>query len=101
MAFNGQLNSNEIFSSLFNLIISVQAFGDNIAGTYETLADKFRVDGGMYGDTKLYVATDALKSAPWGNDAEAANLLAIHRPPEPKTQAVELDVFRQISLTVA
>lgn len=100
MAFNGQLNSNEIFSALYNMIISVQAFGDNIAGTYETLADKFRVDGGMYGDTKLYVATDALKSAPWGNDAEAANLLATHRPPEPKTQAVELDTFRQISLTV-
>ena len=100
MAFNGQLNSNEIFSALYNMIISVQAFGDNVAGTYETLADKFRVDGGMYGDTKLYVATDALKSAPWGNDAEAANLLATHRPPEPKTQAVELDTFRQISLTV-
>lgn len=100
MAFNGQLNSNEIFSALYNMIISVQAFGDNIAGTYETLADKFRVDGGLYGDTKLYVATDALQSAPWGNDAEATNLLATHRPPEPKTQAVELDTFRQISLTV-
>ena len=94
MAFNGQLNSNEIFSALYNMIISVQAFGDNVAGTYETLADKFRVDGGMYGDTKLYVATDALKSAPWGNDAEATNLLATHRPPAPKVQAVELDTFR-------
>lgn len=100
MAFNGQLNSNEIFSALYNMIISVQAFGDNVAGTYETLADKFRVDGGMYGDTKLYVATDALKSAPWGDDAEATNLLATHRPPAPKVQSVELDVFRQISLTV-
>lgn len=100
MAFTGQLNSNEIFSALYNMIISVQAFGDNIAGTYETLADKFRVDGSMYGDQKLYVATDALKSAPWGNDAEAQNLLATHRPPQPSVQAVELDTFRQISLTV-
>lgn len=98
--FNGQLNSNEIFASLYNMIISVQAFGDNIAGTNSTLADKFRVDGSMYGDQKLYVATDALKSAPWGNDAEAQNLLATHRPTAPQTQAIELDTFRQISLTV-
>ena len=100
MAFTGVLNSNEIFSSLYNMIISVQAFGDNIASTNSTLADKFRVDGSMYGDQKLYVATDALKSAPWGNDAEATELLATARPKAPHVQAVELDVFRQISLTV-
>ena len=100
MAFTGTLNSNEIFSSLYNMIISVQAFGDNIARTNSTLADKFRVDGSLYGDQKLYVATDALKSAPWGNDAEATNLLAINRPKAPHVQAVELDVFRQIALTV-
>lgn len=100
MTFTGQLNSNEIFASLYNMIISVQAFGDNIAGTNSTLADKFRVDGSMYGDQKLYVATDALKSAPWGKDAEAQNLLATHRPAAPQTQAIELDTFRQISLTV-
>lgn len=100
MAFNGQLNSNEIFAALYNMIISVQAFGDNIAGTNETLADKFRVDGSLYGDTKLYVATDVLKSVPWGADAEAANLLQTHRPEAPETQAITLDVFRQIALTV-
>ena len=100
MAFTGTLNSNEIFSSLYNMIISVQAFGDSIARTNSTLADKFRVDGSLYGDQKLYVATDALKSAPWGNDAEATNLLAINRPAAPNVQAIELNVFRQIALTV-
>lgn len=98
--FNGQLRSNEIFAALYNMIISQQVFADNIKGTKSTLADMFRVDGSMYGDTKLYYATDVLKSVPWGNDAEAQNLLALHRPEAPECQAIHLDQFRQISLTV-
>ena len=99
MAFNGQLKSNEIFSALYNMIISQEVFADNIS-QHQTLVDKARVDGGLYGDTKLYYATDALKSAPWGNDAEATNLLALHRPPAPECQEIVLDQFRQICLTV-
>lgn len=98
-AFNGQLKSNEIFSALYNMIISQEVFADNIS-QHQTLVDKARVDGGLYGDTKLYYATDALKSAPWGNDAEATNLLALHRPPAPECQEIVLDQFRQICLTV-
>lgn len=98
--FNGQLKSNEIFAALYNMIISQQVFADNIKGTFSQLVDRARVDGSMYGDTKLYYATDVLKSVPWGNDAEAANLLALHRPEAPECQAIHLDVFRQISLTV-
>lgn len=51
-------------------------------------------------DTKLYYATDVLKSVEWGNDAEAQNLLALHRPKAPSCQAITIDVFRQICLTV-
>ena len=98
--FNGQLRSNEIFASLYNMIISQEVFADNIKGTFSSLVDKARVDGSLYGDTKLYYSTDVLKSAPWGNDAEATNLLALHRPPAPDVQAIHLDIFRQISLTV-
>lgn len=98
-AFTGQLRSNEIFSALYNMIISQEVFADNL-GKHQTLVDKARVDGGLYGDTKLYYATDVLKSAPWGNDAEAANLLALHRPAAPECQAIHLDIFRQICLTV-
>lgn len=98
--FNGQLNSNEIFAALYNMIISQQVFADNIASTGSELVDMARVDGSMYGDTKLYYSTDVLKSTKWGNDAEAANLLALHRPEAPKCQAIRLDVFRQIALTV-
>ena len=98
-AFTGQLRSNEIFSALYNMIISQEVFADNL-GEHQTLVDKARVDGGLFGDTKLYYATDVLKSAPWGNDAEAANLLALHRPEPPECQAIHLDIFRQICLTV-
>ena len=96
--FNGTLRSNEIFTALYNMIISQEVFADNIKGS--DLVDQARVDGGLYGDTKLYYSTDALASAAWGNDAEAANLLDIARPEAPKCQAIVLDTFRQISLTV-
>lgn len=98
--FTGQLNSNEIFAALYNMIISQEVFADNIYDTKASLVDMSRVDGGLYGDTKLYYSTDVLQSQPWGNDAEAANLLALHRPEAPECQAIELNVFRQISLTV-
>ena len=98
--FNGQLRPNEIFGALFNMIISQQVYADNIKGTYSTLVDKAKVDGTLYGDTKLYYATDALESFPWENDAEAANLLELHRPEAPEVQAIVIDKFRQIRLTV-
>ncbi len=98
--FTGQLRSNEIFGALYNMIISQEVFADNIKGTNSSLVDASRVDGSLYGDTKLYYSTDVLKSVPWGNDAETANLLQTHRPPAPECQAIHLDVFRQIALTV-
>ena len=100
MAFNGTLNQNEIFSALYNMIISQQVFADNVYDTKITLADMSRVDGTLYGDTKLYYSTDVLKSIPWTNDAEAANLLKLHRPQAPEVQAITIDQFRMIPLTV-
>lgn len=96
--FTGKLNSNEIFSALFNMIISQEVFADNIKG--DDLVSEAKVDGTLYGDTKLYYATDSLKSVQWGNDAEALNLLELHRPAAPECQAITIDKFRQISLTV-
>ena len=98
--FNGTLNSNAIFSALFNMIISQDVLSDNIAGTYSELVDMARVDGSLYGDTKLYYATDTLHSKDWGNDSEMSNLLTPYRPPKPECQKIELNVFRQISITV-
>lgn len=94
------LNSNVIYQTLANMIISQQVFADNISGTNAKLVDKARVDGGIYGDTKLYYSTDCLASYAWGADDEADNLLALHRPADPKVQKISLDTFRQIRLTV-
>lgn len=99
-AFLGTLNSNEIFSGLFNMIISQEVFADNIKGAYKTLADRSRVDGSQYGDTKLFYSTDALISHPFGADSEAPNLLALDRPADPECQAITINIFRQIRLTV-
>lgn len=98
--FTGTLNANEIFSALYNMIISQQVFADNIKGTYGSLASRFKTDGTLYGDTKIYYATDCLKSQPWGNDAEAVNLLQLHRPAAPAQQKITIDQFRMIPLTV-
>lgn len=98
--FNGTLNSNAIFASMFNMIISQYVEADNIKGTFSKLVDMARTDGTLYGDTKLYYATDCLESVDWLNDAEAANLLELHRPEAPIQQAIVMDKFRQIRLTV-
>ena len=98
--FNGQLNSNEIFAALYNMIISQQVFANNLESKKNSLVEMGRVDGSMYGDTKLYYATDALKSAKWGNDAEAQNLLKLHRPKAPDVQAIKIDTFRYIPITI-
>lgn len=100
MAIQGAftLTANEIFQTLANMIISQEVFADNL-GKHQTLVDKARVDGTLYGDTKLYYATDVLKSHDWLNDAEAPYLLALDRPADPVVQAIKLDKFRQIRLS--
>jgi hypothetical protein len=98
--WNGQLTSNKIFGTMLNMIISQEVFADNIKGTFSKLVDMNRVDGTLYGDTKLYYATDCLESVDWLNDAEAANLLDLDRPDAPHVQSIVMDKFRQIRLTV-
>ena len=59
------LNSNEIFASLSNMIISIETFADNIKGS--DLVDKARVDGTLYGDTNGAIGTigDIYKTDVW------------------------------------
>lgn len=101
MVYNGQLKTNMVFASLFNMIISLQVFDTGISdldGIYQSR----KVDGTLYGDTKLYISTDALKSFPWdGTDTPGSyNLLTIKRPPAPVQEAITIDTFRQIPVTV-
>lgn len=97
-AFSGQLRQNEIYNALYNMIISQEVF-DRIGDSGE-LVDNAKVDGGLYGDTKLFYAADVLSSSAWGNDAEAANLLNLDRPAAPECQKITLDKFRQIRVTL-
>ena len=97
--FAGQLNSNLVMASMYNMIISQRVFVNNL-GKHQTLVDKARVEGSLYGDQKLYTATDVLKSKAWTGDSEASNLLAIDRPPAPYTQSIVMSVYRQIRVTV-
>lgn len=98
--FNGQLNPNEVFASIFNQIISQQVMQPDLADNYGSLVNKFKVDGTLYGDTKLFYDVDVLQSKPWLGDAEAANLLNVNRPADPECQAITLDQFRMVDITV-
>lgn len=93
------LNVNEIYASLFNMIISEQVFADNIKGKNSKLMNDAKAEVGLYGDSKNYWSTDVLKSHAWGNDSEATNLLALDRGPAPKGQRIVINIFRQIRLT--
>lgn len=97
-AFSGSLRANEIFGTLFNMIISQTMLSPDL--DVDDFVGQFRVDGTLYGDTKLYYSADVLGSKAWTNDSEASNLLALHRPDAPECQAVTISNFRQISLTL-
>lgn len=93
-------NANELFTSLGNMIISQWVASDNVAKGGKSLLNVFKTDGSMYGDSKFFYATDALKSVEWTQDSQdALNVLATHRPADPKVQKIVLNKFRQIQLT--
>lgn len=91
------LNQNIITAALFNMIISQQVFDSKVAST--ELADRFRVDGTLYGDTKLYHSFDIGAPEDWLNDAEAPNLLALNRNKSGKTQSITMGIYKMISIT--
>lgn len=96
--YTGQLTANEIYTALYNMIISQRIF--DISTADPSLANALRVDGSLYGDTKLYHSMDVGSSYDWQNDAEAANLLSLNRNKTQYTQAVKIDKFRQTNVTV-
>lgn len=101
MAFpvtNVTLNQNKITAALFNMIISQQVFDNKVANT--ELADRFRVDGTLFGDTKLYHSFDIGSPEDWLDDEEAPNLLALNRNKSGKTQSITMGIYKMISITV-
>lgn len=96
--FNGELNQNVITSALYNMIISQRVFDSKVAST--ELADMFKTDGTLFGDTKLYHSFDIGSPENWLNDAEAGNLLQLNRNKSGKTQAIVMGIYKIISITI-
>ena len=93
-------NANELFQSLGNMIISQWVMANNVDKGGKSLLNVFKTDGSLYGDSKFFYATEALKSVEWEQvSVDALNLLAVHRPADPKVQKIVLNKFRQIQLT--
>lgn len=91
------LNQNAINAALFNMIISQRVFDSDVAST--EIADMFKVDGTLYGDTKLYHSFDIGSPEAWLNDAEAADLLKLNRNKSGVTQSIVMKVYQMIWIT--
>lgn len=97
--FGGVLRPNEVLSAIFNMILSQRVMYPDTANNYNFL-DTYKEEGGMYGDQKLYYDSDVLHSRKWLGDAEAANLLNVHRPDAPKCQSIPITDMRVVDITV-
>lgn len=97
MAFVGQLKQNGVLSSLYNMIIGQEVFSDNIE-LKGTLFEKFRVDGTLYGDTKLFISTDVGKVRDFPD--ASGTLLTKRTADNPFVQDVTIDTFKQAAITV-
>lgn len=92
------LNQNIITKALFNMIISQHIFDGKVASA--ELANKFRVDGTLYGDTKIYQSFDIGALQDWLNDREAPNLLELNRNRSGKTQTITMGVYKMAFITI-
>ena len=98
-AFNGSLNSNEIYEALYNVRILFQKLAPQTVSKDEivSLLDK---SVGMYGDSGIITGCDIQGTYDFGMDAEAANLLAINRNKTQKTERYVINKWRQTDVTV-
>lgn len=96
--FTGTLRKNDVYGLIYNMIINQRVFSHKVT-LKNRLVDKAKRNVGLYGDTELFYSTDVLKSVPWGKDG-ATNVLELHRPESPECQAISIDQYRQIALTL-
>lgn len=97
-AFNGMLNSNEIYNTLFNVRILFQKIVPQSVKRDEivSLLDK---SVGMYGDTGILMGCDIQGTYEFGMDSEAPKLLAINRNKTQKTEKYTIANWRQTDVT--
>lgn len=93
------LNQNEIVESISNMIISLTSEGFDDNSENSKYINENRVDGTLYGDTKIYRFYDSIGTHEWLNDAEAEKLLELDRGPEPFEFLIYIDQFRQSRIT--
>ena len=96
IAFTGTLNSNEFYNSLFNAYRLALIYSSNLSGMDDSLASKYRADGGMYNDQSVYTDMDVIYSRVW--DKDDTNLLAPEAVVKPVQEKITVDHFRQIGL---
>ena len=97
--FNGHHNPNEVFGSIYNMIINQVVKAPDLVDNYN-FVEKFRTEGSMLGDTSLFYDQDVLSSREWLGDLEAQNLLSVERPADPECQAVTLNKFRIVKTSL-
>lgn len=94
--FTGTLNTNEFYNSLFNAYRLITTFADGLDALDDSLANKFRSDGGMYQDKSVFTDMDVLMSREW--DPADTNVLAPELTVAPVQQEIVVDQKRQIGL---
>ncbi len=95
-SFTGSLNTNEFYNSIYNMLRLMYVYADNLAGLDDSLASKYRTDGGMYNDQSIYTDMNIIYSRVW--DPDDTNVLAPEAVVKPVQQTITTDKFRQIGL---
>ena len=95
--FNGRLNTNEFYNSIYNAARLYMIYADNLKGMdNKNLADKYRADGGMYNDQSVFTDMDVIYSRIW--DPNDTNVLAPEAVVKPVQEKITVDQFRQIGI---
>lgn len=95
--FNGRLNTNEFYNSIYNAARLYMIYADNLKGMdKKNLAEKYRTDGGMYNDQSVFTDMDVLYSRIW--DPNDTNVLAPEAVVKPVQERITVDQFRQIGI---
>lgn len=96
--FNGMLNSNEIYNSLFNIKILFQKIVPQSVRKDEIVSLVEKATG-MYGDTGVIQGMDIQGTYDFLADQEASKLLQINRNKTHKIEKFTIDSWRQTDVT--
>lgn len=94
--FSGTLNTNEFYNSLYNAYRLAMTYANNLGGLDNTLAERYRADGGMYADQVVYTDLDIPYSEAW--DSTDTNVLEPEFKVVPQQEIITVNQMRQIGL---